>query len=124
MLPLQSALPHTVLDAIRYVGSSWKETEASTIIKCFKNAGFLVTADGVPECPEQAEEVPELDRLSNEIYGCDLQDLPGVDQNLATCDTQTKDWSKSATELLNTEQTESVSFEDEDESDTQTHSSV
>ena len=62
----------TVFDAIRYVGLPWKETEASTIIKCFKNAGFLVTADGVPECPEQAEEVPELDRLSNEMYGCDL----------------------------------------------------
>ena len=73
------------------MGSPWKETEASTIMKCFKNAGFPVTSDGVPECPEQAEEVPELDPLSNEIYGCDLQDLPGVVQNLATCHTQTKD---------------------------------
>ena len=79
----------TVLDAIRYLGSAWKETEATTITKCFKNAGFPVASEATPDTPQQPEETPELDLISNEIYGCDLQDVPEVDHNLATCDTHT-----------------------------------
>ena len=114
----------TVLDAIRYLGSAWKDTEATTITKCFKNAGFPVTSETVPDSTQQPEETPELDHISNEIYGCDLQDVPAVDQNLATYDTHTRDWSKSATELLNTEQTDAVSSEDEEEEQIQPRSSV
>ena len=116
----------TVLDAIRYLGSAWKETEATTISKCFKNAGFPVAPEATPapESPQQPEETPELDVISNEIYGCDLQDVPEVDRNLATCDTDTIDWTKSATELLNTEQTDAVSSDDEQEEQLQPRSSV
>ena len=114
----------TVLDAIRYVGSAWKETEASTITKCFKNAGFPVTSDVAPESPEQTEETPELDQISDEIYGCTLQDLPEFDQDLDTCDQQAIDWSKSATELLNNAQADVLSSEDEEESPNRARFSV
>ena len=71
-----------------------------------------------------SEEGPELDQISNEIYGCDLQELPEFDQHLATCDTQPKDWSKPVAELLNTEKADAMSSEDEDESHSQPRSSV
>ena len=61
-----------MLDAIQYIGAAWKEVEPSTIVGCFKNAGFPVASEVAQESPEPSEEVPELDQISNEIYGCDL----------------------------------------------------
>ena len=110
--PLAIAKGTNVLDAINNIGYAWEEIEPSTIIGCFKKAGFPVQSEVAQETPEETPE-PELDRLSNEIYGCDLQDLPDLDQDLATCDNSPTDWSRPASELLSLEQADSSGDEEE-----------
>ncbi|XP_062566571.1 tigger transposable element-derived protein 4-like [Saccostrea cucullata] len=98
-----------ILDAIYWLSSSWKETEASTIEKCFLKAGFI--SDTSQELTQElhAESCDDLDdddiplavlKLSMDLFGCEFNELKEIDETLATCDNAEIDWTKPAHDLL------------------------
>ncbi|XP_066274905.1 tigger transposable element-derived protein 4-like [Branchiostoma lanceolatum] len=92
----------TVLDAIRWVDSAWKETGRDTIKRCFEKSGFTTSSPvaAVDTEPEVEDEATEMDSLAEELFGCSVEELATIDEDLATCDTTGRDWSLPASTIL------------------------
>jgi hypothetical protein len=75
--------PNPSKDAIYWFSNSWKETETSTIAKCFAKAGFVTT----PAPVETDNDVDEADddvplaalKLSRELFGVEFSELRMMD---------------------------------------------
>eukprot|EP00058_Branchiostoma_floridae_P027026 XP_002612517.1 hypothetical protein BRAFLDRAFT_75361 [Branchiostoma floridae] len=91
----QAAKRLTVLQAIQFVGAAWRETSPETIQKCFRKAGFYETPADIET--ESASTEPSghhdagMEQLAQELFGCNVQDLAEIDQDLATCETEARD---------------------------------
>ncbi|CAH1242619.1 Hypp6899 [Branchiostoma lanceolatum] len=51
----------------------------------------------------ESQEGPEqqrMDNLAHELFGCDFSELAAIDEDLATCDMEGKDWGQDAAVLL------------------------
>ncbi|XP_066268105.1 tigger transposable element-derived protein 4-like [Branchiostoma lanceolatum] len=100
----------TLLEAIQWVKQAWDETTPETIQKCFGKAGFLEQSADVRDESMEDEEVeiesqegPEqqrMDNLAHELFGCDFSELAAIDEDVATCDTEGRDWGQDAAVLL------------------------
>jgi hypothetical protein len=116
----------SVMDAMLWVIKAWKEVQLSTITKCFVKGGFApinevsefvtppvgvnelddddsleAVTPGVVSEEDEDESVPlAAEKLSKDLFGCDYKDLADLDCNVATCDTDTCDWTQPASELL------------------------
>ncbi|XP_035673006.1 tigger transposable element-derived protein 4-like [Branchiostoma floridae] len=114
----QAAKRLTVLQAIQFVGAAWRETTPETIQKCFRKAGFNETPADTET--ESASTEPSgdagMEQLAQDLFGCNFADLAEIDQDLATCETEARDWDKDATVLLQ-ELQETGDQEESDEED-------
>ena len=89
-----------VLEAIYCVNRSWQEVEDSTIVKCFKKAGFHEDGEIEEEPQEIQQEAEEdLEIVAQDLFGCTLQDLIDIDNDIATCATS-NDWDRPVGDLL------------------------
>ena len=97
----------SVLDAIYWINSSWKETEPATIQKRFKKCGLsadlLVNGNGLVSDSEQCDEdkVPlSVLKMLKELFGVEFQELLKIDHSVPVCDTceseSTINWSNDA----------------------------
>ncbi|XP_069105391.1 tigger transposable element-derived protein 4-like [Argopecten irradians] len=102
----------TILDAILWFSNSWNEVESQTIVKCFAKAGFKIRPS-MESCENEnienhSDDDDDADddvplaamKLSRELFDCEFRELVHIDNELCTCDTETTDWSKPASELL------------------------
>ena len=97
----------TILDAILWLNSAWREVETQNIVKCFSKAGFhqeLCDQQLVNDCDsgDEDDDVPlAAVKLSRELFGCEFRELVDIDSTVCTCDSDMKDWEgRSASELL------------------------
>jgi len=104
----------TVLDVVHWIDISWKETKDSTIISCFRIAGFPVS--GLSQC-EEVEDDPDDDiplaQLCNMVrQGSELNydQMDEIESSLPTEETYDGDWEKS---LLNEFKSRNVSDDEE-----------
>lgn len=116
----------SVLDAIYWISGSWKETNASTIQKCFAASGFVM-----PDQPDTQETDSQPDddtdddlplavfKRSRDIFGCDFSELPDIDKALLTCNVDQRDWDQSAADLLKEDQ-----LSDADDADNEDAASI
>ena len=79
----------SVLDKIYWINTAWKTVEASTIQKCFRHCGFMVSSESYNEHDEQKkdeyESVPLMtSKICNELFDCDFRDLVVIDNEIAT----------------------------------------
>ncbi|MGH0121709.1 UNVERIFIED_CONTAM: hypothetical protein FKN15_076305 [Acipenser sinensis] len=88
-------------DVIYWINRSWNQVEAATIQKCFVKAGFL---DQICETMQsQSENDHDSD---NEIS----QEVPTLDLNVATCDTDVVDWERPVIDILRQMNSEDVEY--------------
>lgn len=106
----------SVLDAVYWVASSWKEVEASTIQKCFAKCGFVEhTSTSAAETPaaaacddkEQHNDDDEADDypiavhiMARKLFDCEFEELLDIDKCMKTCNDEPIDWERPARELL------------------------
>eukprot|EP00105_Crassostrea_gigas_P001681 XP_011413939.2 PREDICTED: tigger transposable element-derived protein 4-like [Crassostrea gigas] len=106
----------SLLDAIYWIDRRWKEVETSTIVKCYKNCGFVdMQNDNLPttevdvndgdydddDDDDNDDDVPlAVLQLSRKLSGCEYLELVKMDANTETCDTQERDWDKPASERI------------------------
>lgn len=112
-----------ILDAIHWISHSYNEVEETTIQKCFIKAGFKfdnnssVSETACDEVEVVSERNPTLDRVSEEVFGCQFNDLVNSDKNLHTCDPCRVDWDKPVRELLSDINEDNHDYSDQDDSD-------
>jgi len=76
--------------------------------------------DGEDEGEEAQPEAPTsaMEDLAQELFGCNLEELSRIDQDLATCETSERDWSQPASAILEElEEDNGQEEEDDDEDD-------
>lgn len=94
-----------VLQAIHWIDRAWRETEISTIEKCFTRCGFNNKAPESQDTPFEVfvDELPlALHKMAREVFDCDIQDLINIDAHFDTCNNDMSDWDKPASELMET----------------------
>ncbi len=108
-----------ILQAINWINRSWKETECSTIQRCFDIAGFSVVNSTVIECDSSIETTCPSDsacniassviyslddedfslaphKMAKKLFDCDLKKLISIDAHLQTCRNDMADWDRPA----------------------------
>ena len=135
----------TILQAIYWINSAWKEVKVETIQKCFAISGFnmnsdgddSVTAENVSADSESGSEASAssndffneednfplaVHRMAHELFDCEFCELLQLDDNFVTCDSDMSRWDKSAKELLQDESHEAQADESDDDSGSQEES--
>lgn len=91
----------SILDAINMVASAWKEISTDTIAGCWKRAGFTdATVNPTDSAVDEDEDNIPLAQLCRRAFGVEIEDI-NLDENVATCDNSTIDWSQDASTILN-----------------------
>ena len=86
----------SILDAIYWVTAAWDEVQEDTITKCFAKCGFEFKDPSTTPPASEAEDAEDesdnypviIHKLASELFGCEFSELPKIDENLCTCDTQ------------------------------------
>jgi hypothetical protein len=117
----------SLLDAIYWIDRSWAEVETSTIVKCFRNCGFINSdctkgskaddheADSSDDADEDDVPLAVL-QLSRDIFGCEFKELVQIDANMKTC-ADGQDWDKCTLDII-----KDISEEKEEEVEEDTES--
>ncbi|KAK3107355.1 hypothetical protein FSP39_012591 [Pinctada imbricata] len=128
----------SILNAVYWVSAAWKEVETSTIEKCFRKSGFKLACtddeqitdatdddgDSDDNDDDDDDDVPlQVIKLSRELFGCDFKDLPSLDANVYTFNTETTNWDQGAKLILDAihEETDSNMDDDDDDENNQTN---
>ena len=82
----------TLFECIFWCKVAWEAIAPETIQKCFAKCGFgAQTTEPVSEPIE--DRVPlQYVKLSEELFGCNFDDLVEIDKNFVTCETTERDW--------------------------------
>ena len=93
----------SILDAIYWINGSWNEVDKNTILKCFQKCEFVSETETEESLSddEQDDNIPLAAlKMSREIFGCEFNELLGIDSTVSTCDTNEINWEMSGNDLL------------------------
>ncbi|XP_033730203.1 tigger transposable element-derived protein 4-like [Pecten maximus] len=114
----------TLLQAIYWIDSAWKEVDVTTITKCFIKCGFSESQQRIHDDDDNDDDndddVPlSVLALSRDLFDCDFKDLVAIDQSMATCDLALTDWNKDAKDILQDITVDDPALSDDDGDDEQ-----
>ncbi|CAH1241537.1 TIGD4 [Branchiostoma lanceolatum] len=109
----------TVLDAILWVGSAWRETTPETIGRASgrRASPLPVLVIATQEEAEVEPESTDIEALAQDLFGCGVAELAAIDNDLATCDTIGIDWSQPASAILQQLDENNAEEEEDDDDD-------
>ncbi|XP_070581288.1 tigger transposable element-derived protein 4-like [Ptychodera flava] len=107
-----------VLDTIMWISQSWRDVDPVTVQKCFRTCGFTSQGDiddVVVETEDESMDEVHLGQLAEELFGCSLQDIIDIEQEVATCRTEEWDWEQPAGDILEQIEEDEAAEESDDE---------
>ncbi|XP_041374170.1 tigger transposable element-derived protein 6-like [Gigantopelta aegis] len=81
----------TVLDAVNWINAAWKETQQTTIAKCFMMCGFPVTSEQESD-DENDDNIPLATLLATISSEVPVAEFVNFDHDIPTEDPDASDW--------------------------------